>query len=156
MAVSTAFHKRLTRLAVAAFAITTLVLFLPGYLASWLATPPADAEFYVAQAFERRTRVFDGQGKFGRLPADADFGSVTSFSCARASSGRREFGWRGAREVIFECPAVFTDTQGRSYQWVFRLIAEHDVISDPSPEGYRTLGIDAGDARALLERQKLL
>lgn len=153
---ATPFHRWLTRLAVAAFAVTTLVLLLPGYLASWQAEPPEDAGFYVAQAFERRTRVFDQEGSFGRLPAEARYGAVTSFACARSASARREFSWRGAREVLFDCPAVFTDAEGRPYRWVFRLIPDDDALSEPSPEGYRTLHIDAGDARDLLEREGLL
>lgn len=148
--------KGVTRFAVAAFAITTLVLLLPGYLTSWQAEPPRDAEFYVSQAFERRQRVFDESGAFGRLPADAAFGDVTMFSCARSAAARLEFGWRGARERLYDCPAVFRDQEGRAYTWVFRLIADEDAAAAAAPEGYRTLHIDAIDARVLLEQKKLL
>jgi|GEM_PF-2078789 len=150
MAAGKPFPKTLTRIAVVAFAVVTAALLLPGYLTSWQAVPPVDAEFYVAQAFERRMRVFDPAGKFGRLPADAVYGEVISFDCARSTSARREFGWRGAREVLFDCPAEFADAQGRAYAWVFRLIPDTDVAAEPSPEGYRTLHIDAGEARIIL------
>lgn len=152
MAANTRFHTWLTRLAVGAFALTTLVLLLPGHLASWQAVPPADAAFHVAQAFERRTRVFDEDGRFGRLPAGAAFGAVAAFSCARSPAARRTVSWRGAREVLFDCPAAFSDADGRSYVWVFRLIPDDDAAAGPSPEGYRTLHIDAGAARDLLEQ----
>lgn len=104
----------------------------------------------MAQAFERRTRVYDETGHFGRLPADAVFGAVTSFDCAASSAARREFGWRGAREVLFDCPATFTDTAGRAYASVFRLIPDDDFAGDPSPEGYRTRGIDVLEVRRIL------
>jgi len=146
----------MTRILVGAFAVTTLILLVPGYLTSWQAKPPRDADFYIGQAFERRTRVFDEDGRFGRLPADAAFGAVTAFSCTRSTAARLEFGWRGARELLFDCPAAFNDRNGRAYVWLFRLIADDDVAADPSPEGYRTLHIDVIDARMLLERSGLL
>lgn len=156
MAEKKPFPKTLTRIAVIAFAVVTAVLLLPGYLTSWQAVPPVDAEFYVAQAFERHTRVFDEAGKFGRLPSDADYGAVTSFTCSRSSAARREFGWRGAREVLFDCPAAFTDAAGQTYAWVFRLIPDTDIAAGPSPEGYRTQHIDAEEAGAILRDLRLM
>ena len=148
--------KGMTRFVVGAFAVTTLVLLLPGYLSSWQAEPPREAAFFVKQAFERRARVFDADGTFGRLPAEAAFGTVTAFSCARSSAARLEFGWRGAREVLFDCPAAFQDQNGRAYTWVFRLIADDTEAAGLSPDGYRILHIDVIDARVLLERSGLL
>lgn len=148
--------KKATRVAVSAFAITTLILLLPGYLSSWQAEPPRDAAFYISQAFERRSRVFDSEGSFGRLPADAAFGAVTTFSCERSAAARLEFGWRGARELLYDCPAAFKDEQGRTYTWVFRLISDDDPAAASSPEGYRTMHIDVIEARLLLEQEKLL
>lgn len=142
--------KTLTSVAVVAFVIVTTLLLLPGYLAKWSATPPEDAKFYATQAVERRARVFHADGSFGRIPAGASFGRVVSFDCEASGAARREFGWRGAREVLFDCPVVFEDSEGRGYAWVFRLIPDEDTTADPSPEGYRTMHIDAAEARAIL------
>lgn len=142
--------KTLTTVAVVAFVIVTTLLILPGYLAKWSAKPPEDAVFYATQAVERRTRVFHEDGSFGRIPAGASFGRVVSFECGPSSEARREFGWRGAREVLFDCPILFEDSEGREYAWMFRLIPDEDPAADPSPEGYRTMHIDAAEARAIL------
>jgi len=147
--------KGMTRFVVAAFALTTAVLLLPGYFQSWQAATPRDAEFYVKEAFERNTRVIYGDGSFNRLPREADFGAVTSFSCSRSSAARREFGWRGARELLFDCPAAFTDQEGRTYTWVFRLIGADDTQRGVSPEGYGTIHIDVIDALDILEQENL-
>ncbi|AHB86018.1 hypothetical protein KQ247_15490 [Ruegeria pomeroyi] len=146
-------HRLLTRISVAAFALVTLALLLPGHLKRWQAPVPRDGAFYTTQAFERRTRVFHGDGHFGRLAAGLRLGEVVSFECISSAAARREFGWRGAREVIFDCPTVFRDTGGAEYTWVFRLIPNDDPLTNPAPEGYGTFHIDAGEARAILEAQ---
>lgn len=140
----------LTKVAVVAFAVVTALMLVPGYLERASAKPPEEAEFYVRQAFERRARVFHGDGSFGRLPSGAVFGAVTAFSCHGSAAARREFGWRGAREVMFDCPAAFEDAAGNGYAWVFRLIPDEDALNEPSPEGYRTMHIPAEDAREIL------
>lgn len=155
MSETTPGRSLLTRISVVAFVLVTLVLLLPGYLKRWQTPVPQDAGFYTAQAFEQRTRVFHGDGHFGRLAASLRLGEVVTFECISSASARREFGWRGAREVVYDCPAVFRDTNGAEYAWVFRLIPDDDPLAGPSPEGYRTLHIDAGAARDILEARGL-
>ncbi|MGR3313057.1 MAG: hypothetical protein ACU0D2_06795 [Roseovarius indicus] len=145
----------LTRVAVVAFVIVTAVMLLPGYIERWSAEPPEDAEYYVRGAVDRKARVFHDDGSFGRMPSDVTFGRVTSFSCEGSAAATREYGWRGAREVLFDCPATFEDGEGNGYAWVFRLIPEDDPIREPSPEGYRTMHIPAADARVLLVERGL-
>ncbi|MEQ9261008.1 MAG: hypothetical protein RIG84_18125 [Roseovarius sp.] len=145
----------LTGVAVAAFAGVTALLLLPGYFKSWEAEPPGDAAFYVQRAFETRQRVFHEDGHFGRIEAGAAFGEVTRFDCARSAAARREFGWRGAREVLFDCVSVFSDGSGKSYAWVFRLAPDDDPLNQPSPEGYRAIHIDIDDVIDILEAEGL-
>lgn len=140
----------LTRVAVVAFVIVTALMLVPGYLERARAKTPEDAEFYVRWAVDRRARVFHGDGSFGRMPAGVTFGRVTSFSCESSAAATREYGWRGAREVMFDCPATFEDGEGNGYGWVFRLIPEEDRLKAPSPEGYRTMHIPAEEAREIL------
>ncbi|MEM7733915.1 MAG: hypothetical protein AAF280_14200 [Pseudomonadota bacterium] len=140
--------NRVTGIAVGAFVVVTAVLLLPGYIARWSAEPPDAAEYQVRYAIETKTRVFDGEGRFGRIPGDVGFGKITAFSCEPSREARREFGWRGARELIFDCPSTFEDASGGTYAWVFRLIPDEDA---PSPDGYRTMHIPAEEARIILE-----
>jgi hypothetical protein len=146
---------RITSLALVGFAVTTFILVAPGYFTSISATPPADGAFQVAKAFEVRARVFHEDGYFGRMDTEARFGGVIAFSCAGSSEARREFGWRGAREVMFDCPARFNDDLGREYAWVFRLVPANEDTVDASADGYRAIHIPAEDARALLTRAGL-
>ena len=146
----------MTGIAVAAVSVVTAALLVPGYVGRLTAKTPEDAEFYVRQAFEWRARVFDETGRFARLPAGTAFGAVLVFSCATSRAARRDYGWRGAREVLFDCPVQFEDSEGRTYTWVFRLIPEDDILNKPSPEGYRTMHIPAEAARLLLTEQGLL
>ena len=146
----------LTRVAVVAFVLVMALMLLPGYLERWSAEPPAEAAFYVRQAVDRKARVFHGDGSFGRMPSEVRFGRVTAFSCEGSDAARREYGWRGAREVMFDCPATFEDAEGNAYAWVFRLIPEDDPINEPSPEGYRTMHIPAEEAREILTEGGLI
>ncbi|MEQ8895800.1 MAG: hypothetical protein RID23_01825 [Roseovarius sp.] len=150
MAGRATFGRTLTRGAVVAFAVVTALLLVPGYFERASAMPPEDGGFYVGQAFERRSRVFHEDGHFGRIAAGVEFGRVTAFSCAGSAEARREFGWRGAREVMFDCPATFEDGEGRGYAWTFRLVPEDDPLKDPSPEGYRTMHIPPEAAREIV------
>lgn len=144
----------LTRIAVLAFGGVTALLLLPGYMDRWTTDPPQDAQFYVRQAFEDRLRVYDEEGRFGRIPGDAAFGRVTSFFCEGSSEARREFGWRGAKELIFDCPAQFEGSDGRGYVWVFRLIKQ-DPASDVSPEGYGRMHTPEEEAYQILQQNDL-
>lgn len=146
----------LTTVAVAGFVIVTALLLIPGYFEKWSAKPPEDAVFYASQAVERRTRVFHADGTFGRIPAGVGFGRVLSFECGTSREARREFGWRGAREILFDCPIQFEDMGGQAYTWVFRLIPDTDPAADPSPEGYRPMHIDAEEARDILTARGLM
>ncbi|MGI3171502.1 hypothetical protein ACRARG_20305 [Pseudooceanicola sp. C21-150M6] len=141
---------------VAALACVTAALLLPGYLTRAAAVPPTEGSYFVRRAFDIHTRVYDAAGTFGRLSSTAQYGAVTSFDCAPSAVARREFGWRGAREVIFDCPATFTDSEGRSYAWVFRVLPADDTDENVSPDGYRTMGIDAAEAHGILAARGLL
>jgi hypothetical protein len=142
--------KRITNLATIAFVLTTSALLLPGYIKQWRAPEPVDAAFYVNDLIEQRARVFDATGKFDRIPAGVTLQEVEFFACARSASGPREFGWRGARPVIWDCPVVFMTDAGRFF-YAVRLEPSDDPIAKLSDEGYRTIGIDVLEARALLE-----
>ncbi|MEX0338338.1 MAG: hypothetical protein AB3N11_04785 [Arenibacterium sp.] len=140
----------LTKFATIAFVLTTSALLLPGYIKAWRAVSPVEAEFYVTQLITSRARVFDASGKFARLPADQNLLSIEHFSCARSTSARREFQWRGARAIIWDCPVVFT-TEAGQYTYVLRLVPDDDPIAKVSSEGYRTTGIDVEAAWDILE-----
>ncbi|MEX0282409.1 MAG: hypothetical protein AB3N13_14595 [Arenibacterium sp.] len=142
--------NRLATFATIAFVLTTSALLLPGYIASWRAAAPVEAEFYVTQLITTRTRVFDASGKFARLPADQSLLSIEHFTCARSTSARREFEWRGARAIVWDCPVVFT-TEAGQYTYVLRLVPDDDPIAEVSTEGYRTTGIDVEEAWDILE-----
>ncbi len=141
---------QIARIASAALVLVTAALLLPGYVAQWRAAEPVDAGFYVTDLIERRARVFDATGRFDLIPAGVTLQEVEYFTCARSSSGPREFGWRGARPVIWDCPVVFVTDAGRFF-YAVRLEPSDDPIAKLSDEGYRTIGIDVLEARALLE-----
>ena len=140
----------LTKIATVGFVVVTTALLLPGYITSWRAMAPVEAEFYTAQLITSRARVFDASGDFGRLPTDQSLLSIEHFTCARSTSARREFEWRGARAIVWDCPVVFTTDAGQ-YTYVLRLVPDDDPIAPVSTEGYRTTGIDVEEAWDILE-----
>lgn len=125
-------NKVLTTIAVLAFAIATAALLLPGHYKNATTPRPTAYEHYLTEFIERRQRVFGVDGSFGRLPAATQLGEMERFECARSADARREFSWRGARELVFDCAVVFTDTQNRRWASVIRLA--HD--GQTAPEGY--------------------
>lgn len=122
----------LTTIAVSAFVIVTAALLLPGYLKNATTPAPAAYEHYLTEFIEDRQRVFGVGVSFGRLPAGTQLGEMERFECARSADARREFSWRGARELLFDCAVVFTDTENRRWASVIRLA--HD--GETPPEGY--------------------
>ncbi|MEM8743053.1 MAG: hypothetical protein AAGF14_00285 [Pseudomonadota bacterium] len=126
------FHKVLTTVAVAAFCVVTAALLLPGYYKNATTPEPTAYVHYLTEFIERRQRVFGVNRPFGRLPANTQLGEMERFECARSADARREFSWRGARELLFDCAVVFTDTENRRWASVIRLA--HD--GKTPPEGY--------------------
>ncbi|GAB5468978.1 MAG: hypothetical protein Kilf2KO_20080 [Rhodospirillales bacterium] len=105
---------------------------MPGYYKDATTPPPTAYEHYLNQFIESRQRVFGVDVPFGRLPAATQLGEMERFACARSADARREFSWRGARELLFDCAVVFADTEGRRWATVIRL--SHD--GETPPEGY--------------------
>lgn len=122
----------LRNIAVAAFVIVTAALILPAYLKNATTPTPTDHKSYVVGLIETRGRVFGLGGTFGRLPADTELQEIERFECLRAQDAQREFGWRGAYELLFDCAVVFRDTKTRRWATVIRLIYDGET----PPEGY--------------------
>lgn len=126
------FNRILTTVAVSAFVVVTAALLLPGYFKNATTPQPAAYSHYLTEFIEGRQRVFGVNGSFGRLPAATQLGEIETFECDRSADARREFGWRGARELVYDCAVVFTDTQNQRWASVIRL--SHD--GETPPEGY--------------------
>ncbi|MEM9107987.1 MAG: hypothetical protein AAGC96_20280 [Pseudomonadota bacterium] len=122
----------LTTVAVLAFGIVTAALLLPGYYKNAATPPPTAYQHYLNEFIESRQRAFGVNVPFGRLPAETRLGELERFDCTRSADARREFSWRGAREMLFDCAVVFTDTKNQRWASVIRL--HHD--GETPPEGY--------------------
>lgn len=125
-------NKLLTTIAVCAFFVVTAALLLPGYNKNATTPRPAAFEHYLKEFIEARQRVFGVNVPFGRLPRGTQLGDMERFDCAWSADARRELSWRGARELLFDCVVVFTDTEDRRWASVIRLA--HD--GETPPEGY--------------------
>lgn len=125
-------NKALTTIAVVLFGLVTAALLLPGYYKNATTAPPSAYEHYLTEFIESHQRVFGVNVPFGRLPAETQLGQVETFECARSADARREFEWRGARELLFDCAVVFTDTENQRWASVIQL--RHD--GETPPEGY--------------------
>ncbi|MEQ9444029.1 MAG: hypothetical protein RJS98_00570 [Rhodospirillaceae bacterium] len=77
-------------------------------------------------------RAFRVDVPFGRLPAGTQLGEMEKFECAKSTDARLQFSWRGARELLFDCAVVFTDTKGQRWTSVIRLSYDGKT----PPEGY--------------------